>query len=107
MQFRIRNPIENGPIQKDKHRTFKERFPRAIRRSILAGALSVAGLTGYTYEKRHGGKDYTNAGTFNEAFNKARGNKEKYFYWKEKRFTTDLVDKEFSDNYWESKKFLE
>ena len=54
-----------------------------------------------------GDTDYSEFSSFNSAFRNAREKKEGDFIYKGKRYTTDLVDKSQSDNYYESKKFLE
>lgn len=56
--------------------------------------------------KKWGLNDYSEAPNFNKAFKDSRSKGEKEFVWKDKRYTTDLVDKKISDNYWDSKNFL-
>lgn len=57
--------------------------------------------------KKWGLNDYSDFSSFNSAFRNSRENKEKEFVYKEKRYNTDLISKEQSDLYYESKKFLE
>ena len=83
----------------------KEKVLKYLKRGVIISAVSIASYLGYN--KFYSGKDYTDMGSFTKAFQAARKDHENYFYWKEKRYHTDLVSKEFSDNYWESKKFLE
>ena len=98
-----------GPKQNQQNsaesRSFKQNFSSFIKRSILFGAISIA--TTFVYQKFYSQTDYTSVGSFNKAFKKARENNEEVFKWNGERFTTDLVSKEFSKEYWESKKFLE
>lgn len=85
-----------------------EKFPRFVRKAIIYTASLIALYGGeQKIEKHFAGKDYSSVGDFNSAFKKARSDNEKVFRWNGDRYTTDLVDKELSDNYWESKKFLE
>ena len=57
--------------------------------------------------KKWGLNDYSDYSSFNSAFRNSRENKEREFVYKGKRYNTDLISKEQSDLYWESKKFLE
>lgn len=50
--------------------------------------------------------DYSEYPSFNHAFRAARNAKEKEFYFKGERYNTNLIPKEESDAYWDSKKFL-
>jgi hypothetical protein len=54
-----------------------------------------------------GKKDYSDFSSFNSAFRNARNNKEAEFIFKQKKYNTKLIPKEASDEYHESKKFLE
>lgn len=93
---------------KAKPKGLKEKIKHNAQKIVLTGALgagAIAGGVGYVNNDRY--PDYTNAGSFNEAFNKARRDKKSGFRWKGKYFTTELAGKELSDSYFESKKFLE
>jgi hypothetical protein len=57
--------------------------------------------------KNWGLTDYSEYSSFNSAFRNARENGENEFFYKEKRYNTNLISKEHSDLYHESKKFLE
>lgn len=57
--------------------------------------------------KKWGLSDYSDYSSFNSAFRNARENKEKEFVYKDNRYNTNLISREQSDLYWESKKFLE
>jgi hypothetical protein len=112
MKFDQSPTINSDTDSKEKSKTpgLKEKLSGFTRKKILTYALLIASsLTGggYLYDREYGGKDYSQASTFNEAFKKARSDKRKVFRWNGKKFTTDLVDKEFSKTYLESKKFLE
>jgi hypothetical protein len=56
--------------------------------------------------KKWGLNDYSEYSSFNSAFRNARENKEEEFVYKGKRYNTQLIPKEDSDLYWESKNFL-
>jgi GH24 family phage-related lysozyme (muramidase) len=56
--------------------------------------------------KKWGLNDYSDYSSFNTAFRNAREAKEKEFAYKGERYNTNLIPKEESDLYWESKKFL-
>ena len=56
--------------------------------------------------KKWGLNDYSDYSSFNSAFRNAREKNEQEFVYKDKRYNTKLIDKEQSDLYWESKKFL-
>ena len=57
--------------------------------------------------KKWGLNDYSDFSSFNSAFRNSKENKEKEFVYKGIRFNTDLISKEQSDLYHESKKFLQ
>jgi hypothetical protein len=57
--------------------------------------------------KKWGLNDYSNYSSFNSAFRNAREAGEKEFVWNRNRYTTDLVPEEISNNYWDSKNWLE
>lgn len=59
------------------------------------------------YEKKPDNGDTTLGGDFNTAFKTARDNSKEEFAWHGRLYNTKLVDTEFSELYWESKKFLE
>ena len=92
---------------KVKPKGLKEKVAKNIRKIVLAGGIGVGAIGGAAYIGHDRYTDYTDAGSFNSAFKKARADKKSGFKWKDKYFTTDLVDKEMSDNYWESIIFLE
>ncbi|MFA6273922.1 MAG: hypothetical protein WC662_02065 [Candidatus Paceibacterota bacterium] len=81
----------------------KERFSKFIKKHVLIGAMSIASIA--TFESCS--TDYSHLGSFNSAFKTARENGDSKFIWNDKKYSTKLVDKEFSDTYLESKKFLE
>jgi hypothetical protein len=56
--------------------------------------------------KKWGLNDYSDYSSYNSAFRNARESGEKEFVYKGKRYNTNLVPKEQSDLYWESKNFL-
>jgi hypothetical protein len=56
--------------------------------------------------KKWGLNDYSDYSSYNSAFRNARESDEKEFVYKGKRYNTNLVPKEQSDLYWESKDFL-
>ncbi len=97
--------LKTNSNDKKEKITLKEKFSKLLRSKVLIGALSIASIT--AFESCTGHNDYSEFQTFNEAFKKARENDEKVFKWHDKKYTTDLVDKETSNLYWESKKFLE
>ncbi len=74
-----------------------------FKKMLLVGALSISVAT--YLSTRH--EDYSDYKTFNEAFSKARKDGHDKFKWNDNVYTTDLVNKEISDTYWKSKKFLE
>jgi hypothetical protein len=88
-----------------KAKETKDKLAPLLRRSVLLTAMAIASYT--AFDRYSPAEDYSSFNSFNEAFKKARQNNEQVFIWKNKRFTTDLIEKSFSDNYWESKKFLE
>lgn len=94
---------ENKP---QKANNLKEKIKGEFRNAVLASGIASGVLGGAYIANDRYAPDYTNAGTFNTAFKKARQEKRKFFKWKDKYYTTELVNKEFSDNYWESKEFL-
>ena len=57
--------------------------------------------------KKWGLNDYSDYSSFNSAFRNARESGEKEFVYKGERYNTNLIPKEQSDLYWESKKFIE
>jgi hypothetical protein len=57
--------------------------------------------------KKWGLKDYSNYSSFNSAFRNAKESGEKEFVWNDERYNTNLAPKEVSDNYHDSKKFLQ
>ena len=57
--------------------------------------------------KKWGLNDYSDYSSFNSAFRNSRESGEKEFVYKGNRYNTDLISKEQSDLYHESKKFLE
>ncbi len=105
MESRNFGPSKNLGGRKPESSPFKLKIPAFLKKAAVITATAVASML--LYEKHYGGTDYSSAGSFTEAFKKARENDENVFVWNGKKFTTDLIDKEFSDNYWESKKFLE
>ena len=56
--------------------------------------------------KKWGLNDYSEYSSYNSAFRNAREADEKEFVYKGERYNTNLVPKEQSDLYWESKNFL-
>ncbi len=95
----------NPSSQENPKTSAFERLTKNLQKKILIGALSIASIVGAEkYVVKY--TEYNSAKTFNEAFKKAHAKGEHTFYWNGHRYTTKLVDREFSKTYWESKKFL-
>jgi hypothetical protein len=90
---------EEGEIKKERFAVIK----KWLKRAIVFGGLSMAT---YAAEQKYNLKDYSDYASFNEAFSHARRDGERGFYWNGNRYTTELVSKETSDLYFESKQFL-
>jgi hypothetical protein len=57
--------------------------------------------------KKWGLNDYSNYSSFNSAFRNAREAGEDEFVWNKERYNTNLIPKDISDQYWDSKKFIQ
>lgn len=57
--------------------------------------------------KKWGLNDYSNYSSFNSAFRNAREAGEDEFVWNKERYNTNLIPKDISDQYWDSKKFMQ
>jgi hypothetical protein len=74
----------------------------------IVGANAALGYIGTNYlnPKSWNLNDYTKESTFNEAFAKARNNKEKEFMYAGKRYNTNLVPKDIDQNLQKEKEFF-
>ena len=89
----------------DKSNFSKEKLLKFIRKNVLIASISIASIS--SFESCTKVKDYTDFKTFNSAFKKAREDGESTFLWNDHKYSTKLVDKEFTMVYLESKSFLE
>jgi hypothetical protein len=94
--------LEKFGFNKSSYESTESKLSEFIRSRVLVIALGIATLASF----EGCSKDYSNFGSFNEAFKHAREDKEQTFVWKDKKYNTKLVSKDFSQLYWESKKFL-
>ena len=89
----------------DKSNFSKEKLLKFIRKNVLIASISIASIS--SFESCTNIKDYSGFKTFNSAFKKARENGESTFLWNDHKYSTKLVDKEFTEIYLDSKNFLE
>ncbi len=95
---------ERQEKQATRTKSSLERLTVGLKRKVLIGATAIASLG--VLEKATSPTDYGSDMSFNQAFRDARESGANEFKWKDKKYNTQLVDKEFSDLYLESKKFL-
>lgn len=74
-----------------------------LRRTYQGGGIFD---TAYLNPENWGVNNYTNSGTFNAAFKKARQNGEKEFIWSGKKYTTELMSEEADKQFQDQEKFF-